>query len=277
MTALYEPLIERDLDAIPAAVSEFLSSHSLDDLWTAVARFAVLAYAPSQHAKRAVLAVRAAHELRESMGDAWQDLIVECARYASESRQPWSEPPLLDPPAIEPDQPGGIDELRAAIAAGDRPRAERWLARRVDDADEDLRTVARGDALLVTDALLALAPLLGDKGRYALLRVAVWEMLAGNDEAPVTAPLDALIAETVAKRGSIDSVRNVLLWIASNQSDALASARPLTPYRLARDYAQTLLAHAAARHLPAQQVDPFLAAVHENLEEGESYEEWSLA
>jgi hypothetical protein len=277
VTEFYEPLLERDLDAIPAAASEFLASHSLEDLWTAVARFAILAYAPSQHAKRVVMAVRAAHELREVMGDGWRDLIVECARYASESRQPWSEPPFLEPPVVDPDQPGTIDELRAAIAAVDRPRAERWLARRVDDAGEDLRAIARGDALLVTDSLLALAPLLGDKGRYALLRVAIWEMLAGNDEAPVTAPLDALIAQTVAKRGSIDSVRNVLLWVASQHTSPSRTGAPLTPYRLSRDYAQTLLAHAAARRLPPLHVDPFLAAVHENLEKGEGYEEWSLA
>lgn len=278
MTELYAPLIERDLAAIPAAAREFLGSHTPDELWTAVARFAILAYAPSQHAKRAVMAVRAAHDLREAMGEAWSDLIVECARYAAESRQPWSEPPLLDPPAIDPEQPGSAAELRAAIEAGDRPRAERWLARRVEDADEDLRSLARGDALLLTDSLLALAPLLGDKGRYALLRVAVWEMFAGNDDATITASLETLVAEAVAKHGSIDSVRNVLLRLASeNANTPLGAARPLTPYRLARDYAQTLLAHAAARHLPASLIDPFLNAVHENLEEGESYEEWSLA
>jgi len=278
VTEFYEPLIERDLDAIPAAAREFLASHSLEDLWTSVARFAILAYAPSQHAKRVVMAVRAAHELREVMGEGWRELIIECARYAAESRQPWSEPPILDPPAIEPDQSGSIEELRAAIAAGDRPRAEQWLARRLDDADADLREVARGDALLVTDSILALAPLLGDKGRYALLRVAIWEMLAGNEDAPVTAPLDALVAETVAKHGSVDSVRNVLLWIASQRSaPSRSDVPPLTPYRLARDYAQTLLAHAAARHLPPPHVGPFLAAVHENLEKGEGYEDWSLA
>src|SRR5947208_991841 len=53
VAALYERLIERDLDAIPAAVRTFRESHSSDDLFLAVARFAILAYAPSQHAKHA--------------------------------------------------------------------------------------------------------------------------------------------------------------------------------------------------------------------------------
>ncbi|HKR65747.1 MAG TPA: hypothetical protein VJZ00_18600, partial [Thermoanaerobaculia bacterium] len=115
MNALYEPLIERDLDAFPAAARAFLESHSPDELWIAVARFAVLAYAPSQHAKRAVMAVRAAHDMREAMGERWTELVIECARYAAQSRQPWSEPPLLDPPAIDETQPRDREELRAAI------------------------------------------------------------------------------------------------------------------------------------------------------------------
>ena len=66
---LYEPLIERELDAIPAAAHAFAAEHSEDELWIAVTRFAVLAYAPSQHAKRAVMACRAAHEVRDELGE----------------------------------------------------------------------------------------------------------------------------------------------------------------------------------------------------------------
>jgi hypothetical protein len=233
----------------------------------------VLAYAPSQHAKRAVMAARAAHDLRDAMGERWTDLIIECARYAAESRQPWSEPPIPDPPVVDDAQPRDIEELRAAIDAKDRPRAERWLAARVDDADDDLRTVARGDALLVTDAVLALAPLLGDKGRYALLRIAIWEMLADNSEEPSRESLEALIANAIAEKGSLESVRKVLI-ASSSPLPAFrreGQGEGLEPYRLARDYAQTLLVHAAG--LP----EPLLAAVRENLEKGESFEEWSFA
>jgi len=278
VNALYEPLIERDLAAVPAAAQSFVESHSVDELWVAVARFAVLAYAPSQHGKRAVMAVRAAHELRDAMGERWLDLIVECARYAAECRQPWSEPPLLDPPEIAAGSPSDLDELRSAVASKDRPRAERWLAARVEDADDDLRAIARGDALLLTDTVLTLAPLLGDKGRYALLRIAIWEMLADNSEEPLSESLDTIIEEVIKTHGAIESVRKVFLWNAACQPAVAPTARrPVTPYRLARDYAQTLLAHAVACHLPAVDVDPFLAAVHENLERGEGYEEWSFA
>lgn len=48
------------------------------------------------------------------------------------------------------------------------------------------------------------------------------------------------------------------------------------PYRLARDYAQTLIAHAFAPRL-TYRADEFLAAVHHNLEHGENYAEWSFA
>jgi hypothetical protein len=287
VSALYEPLIGRDLDAIPAAVQAFLGTHSPEELWIAIARFAILAYVPSQHSKRTVMAVRAAGELRDAMGTRWPDLLVECARYAAESRQPWSEPPLLDPPDADPSPSLGANDLRQAIETKDRARAERWLAACADRADAALRAVARGDALLLTDAVLALAPFLGEKGRYTLLRIAIWEMLADNTDEPIAESLEVLIAEVIANKGSLDSVRRVLLWSAGHRPAVPPAparplevrpieVRPLTPYRLARDYAQTLLAHAV--YLP-QRADRegFLAAVQGNLERGDGYEEWTLA
>ena len=306
--ALYGPLIERELDAIPAAAHAYADAHSDDELWLAIARFAVLAYAPSQHAKRALLACRAAREIRDELGGRWRELLIACARYAAESRQPWSESPILEPPHVDDAQPRSLDELRAAMRAHDRLRGERWLAARLRDAsgddaslDDELRAIARGDALLVTDAALALIPALGEKGRYALLRVAVWELVANDadadaddddhDDDHAREPLDALVARVVSERGSIASVRSVLVCVARTLADApgaspsrtqppsrtLPPSRTFAPYPLARDYAQTLLAHAAARKLPAQSADAFLAAVHDNLANGESYADFSFA
>jgi hypothetical protein len=279
---LYEPFIERDLAAIPAAARAFANEHSENELWIAVTRFAVLAYAPSQHAKRAVMACRAAHDVRDQLGDRWLDMIVECARYAAESRQPWSEPPILDPPQVDAGQPRDLTELRAAIEANDRFRAERWLAARLDDAHEDLRAIALGDALLMLDTAVALEALLGEKGRYALLRMVIAELLVESDD--VTEPLETLIDRAIAERGSVDSVRSVFVrnagvppaGQAASSPPALALHTPLTPYPLARDYAQTLIAHAIAHKLPTRQQE-FLAAVHHNLEHGESFAEWSFA
>jgi hypothetical protein len=289
-SALYEPLIERDLAAIPAAARAFADEHSVDDLWIAVTRFAVLAYAPSQHAKRAVMACRATHDLREALGDRWLDMIIECARYVAESRQPWSEPPILDPPQVDAAQPRDLTELRAAIDANDRFRAERWLSARLDDAHEDLRAIAKGDALLMLDTAIALEKLLGEKGRYALLRMVVAELLTATEA--VDEPLEALIDRAIAEQGSIDSVRNVFVRNAGvppagqaepalseaevSSPPTLALRMPLAPYALARDYAQTLIAHAIAHKLPTRQQE-FLAAVHHNLEHGESFAEWSFA
>lgn len=271
--ALYEPLIERELDAIPAAARAYAAEHSAEALWIAVARFAVLAYAPSQHAKRAVTACRAAHDVRDVLGDRWLDMIVECARYAAESRQPWSEPPILDPPP--PSERKDLDELRDAVEANDRHRAERWLAARLDDAHDDLRRLAKGDALLMLDTAIALEKLLGEKGRYALLRIVIAELLIEQDA--VTEPIEVLIDRAIASKGSVEDVRNVLVWSAGvPPAGPAASSPPLQPYPLARDYAQTLIAHAIAHKLPAR-ASEFLAAVHHNLEHGESFAEWSFA
>src|SRR5436305_1253202 len=113
----YEPFIERDLAAIPAAVADFRATHSAEETWTAVTRFAVLAFAPSQHSMHALLACLSVWDLREDFGEQFDDAIVNCAIYAAASRQPWSEPPLLDPPKINVVQRGDVAELREAIAA----------------------------------------------------------------------------------------------------------------------------------------------------------------
>lgn len=271
--ALYEPLIERELAAIPAAARAFAAQHSEEELWIAVTRFAVLAYAPSQHAKRAVMACRAAHDLRDELGDRWIEMIIECARYAAESRQPWSEPPILDLPVIDNAQPRDVGEVRAAIVTKDRHRAERWLAARIDDAFGDLRSVAKGDALLMLDTAIALEKLLGEKGRYALLRVVILELLLDPDD--VTESIEVLIDRAIESQGSVEAVRDVFIG-SVGLPPHFSSAPPLVPYPLARDYAQTLIAHAIARTLPARAAE-FLAAVHHNLEHGESFAEWSFA
>lgn len=281
----YEPLIERDLDAIPASAHAFLESHAPEELWASVTRFAVLAYSPSQHGKRAVMACRAAFDVREDLGNRWTDLLVECARYAAESRPPWSEPPILEPP--EPSS-GEVDALRAAMREGDRLAAERWLSARIDDAESVLRDVVCGDALLMLDTAIALEPHLGAKGRYPLLRMPLLELMADPDAHDESASLESLLAQASETHGAIDAVRAVFVACAGIRSASSSSAgsmpagppasrRRLAPYRLARDYAQTLIAHAYARRLPAEGAERLLDAVHRNLEHGESYADWSFA
>ena len=284
-SALFEPVLEREVGAIPAAARAFLETHTEEELWIAIARFAVLAHAPSQHSKRAVMAARAAYDVRGALGAGWVEMLIECARYAAESRPPWSEPPFLDPPP-----PDRSESLRDAIAAGDRLRAERWLSAHLEDAEVELRELARGDALLVLDAALALEQHLGRKGRYTLLRMVLTELLAATEH--VSDPLEVLVARAIEERGSVDAVRAVFIKLVEDRHSCLscpfsfsrvassqtgqAGVPVLHAYPLARDYAQTLIAHAVAHKLPAR-ADEFLAAVHHNLQNGESYAEWSFA
>ncbi len=283
MNALYERLIERDLDAVPAAVREFRKEHSSHDLFLSVARFAILAYAPSQHAKHAVLCCLAAHELHEEAGDRFDDLVTECAIYAAMGRQPWSEPPILTPLAIDGDQRGDLAEIRAAIDAGDRLRAERWLAKRYLDADfeRDFFTVAADDfedlghKLIVANAAWKLAPILGEQGRYATLRIAVWEWL---------------VDDFVAQRGDIVAAHALFLLDAAmecGQQQRVAEylspspgLRPPSPrragrggsvvYRLARDYGECLKMHALAKRRNEPRV---IAPAYDHLE----HEDFTLA
>jgi hypothetical protein len=306
---LYEPLIERDLSAIPAAIRAFRQSNSSDDLFLAVARFAVLGFAPSQHSKHALLATLAARDLRDDYGDRWDDLLSECARYVAESRQPWSEPPILEPPAIDADQPRDIEALRAAVVTRDRLAGERWLAARLDDDDllHDLLVVATDDfedlghKLIVTTAAWKLASILGEKGRYAALRVATWEIISYGNVIPSREDgeesgrvdegtlYDHLVQNTLAEKGSLESMHEVFLYhaamntpvfarvcnyLASQPRRSSAIDLPLVGappiYRLARDYGQCLKAFA----LRDQRV---AAAAAYNLEHGPSFADWSFA
>ncbi len=293
-TDLYAPLIGRDLDAIPAAVRDFRAQHSSDELFLAVARFAILAFAPSMHSKHAVLASLSAYQLKETMGDRWDDLLAECARYAADSRQPWSEPPLLDPPEVDPGQPRDVDTLRHLVAARDRLGAERWLAARLDDDDlvRDLFIVS--DDVILTSAAVKLAGILGERGRFAALRIAVWDMtshgagsLPADDPAPTLR--DRLVDNAVAERGSIESVHSVFEYDAARDTAAFsrvcselsslslrkpdaelpaATASPV--YHLARDYGHYLRAFAGGD-------SRLKAAAAYNLENGPSFADWSLA
>ena len=173
---LYETLIERDISAIPGAVRAIRDEHGSEEAYRAIGRFAVLAYSPSQHGKHAVLACLAAWALR---GEPYfDDVVTQCAIYAAESRQPWSEPPIMSPPAIDDDQRGDLDELLEAIAASDRLRGERWLAKRLDDGDlaRDYFAAAADDfddlghKLIVADAAWRLVPILGERGPFVALQ-----------------------------------------------------------------------------------------------------------
>jgi hypothetical protein len=318
---LYEPFIERDLAAIPAAVATFRANHSADETWIEITRFAVLAFAPSQHSKHALLACLSTWDLREELGPRFDEAIVECAIYAAASRQPWSEPPMLNPTKIGDDQRGDLDELREAIAASDRLRAERWLAKRFDSADftRDYLAAASDDfedlghPLIICNAALRLAALLGEKGRYAMLRVGVWEMVAlgsgelgvgsGSENPDLESLCGALVGNVIAEGGEIISSHALFLFDAALQTEdanviqrvanhlagiggVAASAPtphapPPTPYTFARDYGACLKAHAVVKRLrsrfPNTDFDGMLAAAHRNLEAAPPFEEMAFA
>jgi hypothetical protein len=291
----YEPLIERDLAAIPRAVRDFSSAHGSEEAWKAVARFAVLAYAPAQHAKHALLCCLSAWETRNLLGDRFDDALVECAIYAATSRQPWSEPPILDPPPPDP---------AARLRGAERLEAERWLATSFNEAEyfdaatddfEDL-----GHKLIIANAAYKLANLLGEKGRYAALRVGVWEMTAYGGERYVerggSVTMEQLADNMVASGGDIERAHAVFLYDAAMETgrekrvgdylsglsvvgarlsgEPATDNRPLPIYRYARDCGAYLKCHAIARRRAIPRIIP--AAWH-NLEHGPSLEAFSFA
>lgn len=294
---LYEPLLERDENGIRTAIREFRRDHSSQELFENIARFAVLAYAPSQHAKHAMMSCLSAWEIRDAAGDRFDELLTECAIYAATSRQPWSEPPITDPPALEKDQRSDIEELRESVASLDRLRGERWLAKRYRDPDfaHDYFTVATDDfedlghKLIVAVAAWKLAKLFPP---FPTLRTGLWEMTAYRGSAPSPVKGD-VIANMIENRGDIESAHAVFLYDAAMQTgdeeimrrvgvgpalagpDRLKPVRtPLPIYRLARDYGAYLKSCAVARRLGD---DRIIAAAKYNLDHAASFEEFSFA
>jgi hypothetical protein len=309
---LYESFLERDVAAIRGAIREFRSSHSVEDLFSDVARFAVLAYAPSQHAKHAVITCLSAHDVGLT-----DELLTECAIYAAGSRQPWSEPPISDPP--EPAERTDIEELRDAIDEGDRLRAERWLAARLGDATQDLFLAATDDfedlghKLIVSVSASRLAALFPEAARFATLRLAVWEMTSYRgeryEEQGVALDTETLFAHLidamVEQQGDVVSAHAIFLLDAALQTDnevvirrvrdylssivdhreshsALSTQHSaLVSYPFARDYGALLKCHAIAKRLrprfPKLAFDAMIAAAAYNLEHAPASEEFSFA
>lgn len=224
---------------------------------------------------------------------------------------------MLDPPKLDPDQRGDLEELRGAIADSDRLRAERWLAKRYRDPDlaHDYFTAASDDfedlghKLIVASAAWRFADLLGEKGKFAMLRVGLWEMVAlGRGELgtvsgsrDLNALCTALVANVIANGGDIVSAHAMFLFDAAlqtgddsvidrvvghlssvSESSISDSRRPTpAPYSFARDYGACLKAHAVARRLrlrfPNADFDGMLVAVHNNLETSPSSEGMAFA
>lgn len=212
ISLLYEPLISRDISSIRNAVIRFRASNSSARLFDAVARFAVLAHSPSQHGKHAVLACLAAHQLKDDFAHHYDQILVECAIYAAQSRQPWSEPPMTDPPATTKSDLFSDEEIREAIVAKDRLRAERWLARRMREprleasyfaiAAEDLSD--DGHKLILAAAAWQLASILGEEGAFATLRIAPVEWTAATE--PLSAAQPATCQDEMLLRLLIDDL-----------------------------------------------------------------------
>lgn len=240
VSLLYEPLIERDLEAIPGRVAEFAAAEGHDALFEAVSRFAYLAYSPSQHGKHALLAVVAAGDLREPLGDdRFVDLLTECAIYAAQSRQPWSEPPLTDPPTVTDHDVS----LASALDSGSRELGEQWLSARFAQSGFDREFFAGsarnladfGHNVTVAAGVWRLARLLGPGDRYPLLRVALFEWLSRKElEGPRQSSLSpgeimrSVSRAVVSERGSLISFHLLeLMDAALTASESAAGSEVL--------------------------------------------------
>jgi hypothetical protein len=239
MNELYEPMLARDIKAIPAAIRAYREEHSSEDLFRSVSRFAVLAASPSQHGKHALLACVAAREIEPEMQGQFDELLTECAIYAAQSRLPWSEPPISEPPEVAPDHPSSLDEIRASMEARDRIRGEQWLASLVQKGDvaRDFFAAAVmdlsdfGHKLIVAVGLWKLSLFHEQPGSYRFLRAAIGEWTGYYEAAAEQIPGDEVIREellrnviddVIATDGEMEAFHRLVLLDAAIDAAALA-------------------------------------------------------
>ena len=303
MNQLYEPMLARDIEAIPRATREFRKTHSSEELFRSISRFALLAASPSQHGKHALLACVAAREIEPILTTRYDEVLTECAIYTAQSRLPWSEPPITDPPEVESNHPTSLQEIRAAIREKDRIRGQRWLAARLAQGSiaRDFFTVAAedlsdfGHKLIVAVGVWKLALMHGQPESYAFLRVAVSEWTAYGGESVERAPerrTADLVETMVAEQGALEAFHGLVRSDAAREAvhfesdphllvpsvpPAVASA-DLPVYRLARDYAEYLKSFAiAGRRDKKEQGSKIIAAAKYNRDHADSFEDWSFA
>lgn len=266
--ALYEPMLVRDAEETRATVSHHVSRHGAQAVMSAIVRFAVLAFTPSEHGKAALLSAAAASAILARVERAG-DLIAECAIYSAGTRAPWSEPPVSDPPPLDRDQDDSIETIRAAIDSRDRLGAERWLAKLLEREnvaerffDAAALTLARGESGVITAvAAWEIASQAPPRARFPILRVAVDEWTSNSDEEErIDVPTEEgdehvllyrVAATYLAQQGTPLAFRKVALFSALH---AMAKMKAGAAAR--RSVATYLFATTSAGDVPAAGVSP---------------------
>ncbi|MGK2966845.1 MAG: hypothetical protein ACSLFM_14755 [Tepidiformaceae bacterium] len=184
MNALYEALLTRELDKAQELVVQECRESGPESTRDSIMRFAVLAFSPSLHSRGAMYASLAMADLFDRF-ERPSSLLVECARYVGESRVPWSEAPVSDPPRIPDDQSIEDTTIDEAVAAQDLHAAERWLAAAIESETLALRFFdaasrhAGDEGYGFTTAVTSwrIAERFPDTARFTVLRTAVLEWL----------------------------------------------------------------------------------------------------
>lgn len=187
-------MVHRDDPAIADSVRALIRNDGFEATLDSVTRFSLLAYAPSEHARAALLGLEALSSLRDLLpADVAEEQLIHLARYAAGARRPWSEAPITDPPPHQAED-GSDETLAAAVALRDRLAGERWLAaclRGDDPAQRFLVTAANirsglHEPLRISAACSRLARSIPPQFHFAVLRTAVVEWTAGHSYEEIT-------------------------------------------------------------------------------------------
>lgn len=283
---LYSALLQRETELLPAIIDRISDDASPESVWLHLSRFALLAAAPTEHSRHALLATLEAKSYADDPS-LFRLALLSVAKYLSVSRLPWSEAPILEP--LQPVGDVTMDSLVSAAKENRRVDLERGL----DVAMSDV-TVLFAAARLVDDELEHQSIVAGyvhrliderpDLRREAIRAIAVDWLGAGNTPtAPEPPPVIEAAEKYIGSNGDVEWMHALLAADARMPSRRIpidADVRTID-YDLARDYAAAFLAVPVAHRLSHLIGDPLRSRIIDaallNLSSGPSYAEWLFA
>lgn len=185
---LLEPLLVRDDEGIASSVSAQISEAGFPSALAQVAQFAILAYAPDQRARAALLSLEALGVIADRLPAELRSLqLIEMARMSADARRPWSEAPITTAP-VTTTADARDDALQRAVIQRDRLAVERWIAHNCTSetfAGRFFRCAARitdeeASPLRIAACAWRLADAVPDPYRFGVLRLAAVEWTAGH-------------------------------------------------------------------------------------------------
>lgn len=278
---LLDAFLHRDRQSLDEEIRAFWRSDGPKRAAASVLRLSTLACTPSVHGRCAWLCAISAFESVER-GAEILDQLVESAVYSSETRSPWSEPPVASIPDPETFTTEQVIEI---LSGDDRSAAERWIAGIAGGDHDQLREVGalldgpEGWGAVMTAAGLRVCARFPAATHYQIL-LNVLDDLLGSERMDGGA-VEPAAQSFLASRDPAALLRfESMIWREwLNDSGEPRDPVSFPAYHYGADFGSRPRLSAALAHsrIGGEIAEELEKVVASRPEEGETWEDWSLA